>query len=48
MENLWLDLRYGFRMLVRSPSFTIVASGVLALGIAAGTTIFSVVKSSES
>src|SRR6185503_17129675 len=44
MESLWLDLKYGFRMLVRTPSFTLVAVGVLALGIAAGTAIFSVVN----
>jgi putative ABC transport system permease protein len=44
MEGLWLDFRYGFRMLVRSPSFTVVAVGILAIGIAAGTAIFSVVN----
>ena len=44
MESFWLDLRYGLRMLIRSPSFTIVAVGVIALGIAAGTAIFSVVN----
>ena len=44
MESLWLDLKYGFRMLVRTPSFTLVAVGVLAVGIAAGTAIFSVVN----
>jgi putative ABC transport system permease protein len=45
MESLWLDLRYGLRMLVRNPSFTIISAGVLALGIAASTAIFSVVNS---
>src|SRR5215471_3735369 len=44
MESLWLDLRYGVRMLVRTPSFTIISVGVLALGISAGTAIFSVVN----
>src|SRR5215813_3293936 len=44
MESLLLDLRYGFRMLVRNPSFTLVAVGVIALGIASGSAIFSVVN----
>src|SRR6185503_12360905 len=44
MESLWLDLKYGLRMLIRTPSFTLIAVGVLALGIAAGTAIFSVVN----
>ena len=44
MESIWLDLRYGLRMLARNPSFTIISAGVLALGIAASTAIFSVVN----
>lgn len=44
MEGLWMDFRYGLRMLFRSPSFTVVAVGILAVGIAAGTAIFSVVN----
>src|SRR5689334_16756302 len=44
MESLFQDIRYGIRMLGKSPLVTLVAIVSLALGISANTVIFSVVN----
>ncbi len=45
MKTLWQDIRYGFRILVRTPAYSVVAILTLALGIGAISAVFSIVNS---
>ncbi len=44
MDTFWQDLRYGGRMLMRTPVLTIIITMTLGLGIGANAAIFSVVS----
>src|SRR5689334_1266032 len=45
LESVWRDVRYGLRTLTRAPGFALTAILVMALGIGATTSLFTIVRS---
>jgi len=44
LEQLWRDLHFGARQLIRAPGFALTAVGTLALGLGANTAVFSLIN----
>ena len=44
LSDVWQDVRFGTRMLVKNPAFSLVVIAVLSLGIAGNAAIFSLFK----
>src|SRR6185295_18616582 len=45
MHSFWQDIRYGLRLLARSPGFAVAAIAMSGLGVGAATAIFGIVES---
>ena len=45
MRAVWQDIRFGVRLLMRSPAFALSAISMLALGVGSSTAIFGIVES---
>jgi predicted permease len=45
MQSFWQDIRYGLRLLARSPGFAFAAITMLGLGVGSATAIFGIVES---